>query len=226
MRRWASLLAVATLALVLPGAALGVATLISPAPGEVVRTSHPVFRWSVPANEESDYIYVATSPQTTPDGEFYSENVEDMDVFFGNETSWAPTYPLAAGSYWWLVGTHSPDTWDSYYTAPSAFSIPADVAISGVRVKRYRWLRLIDVDVTWRSNTDGATVTARLSRNGRAVWSKREVVDYNTIDESMTTNLYWYVRSKKLRRGTPLRLEVTVSAGGATATASRSTRVP
>lgn len=226
MRRLALLLSAAVLALAAPAAALGVATLISPAPGEVVRTSHPVFRWSVPASEESDSIYLATSPQTTPDGHFYSENVEDMDVFFGNETSWAPTSPLPAGSYWWIVGTHDRETWDSYFTAPSPFSIPAEVAINGVRIKRYTGLRMLDVFVTWRSNAEMVVVRVRALRNGRAVWSKQEVSDYHGIDEPETTNLYWFVGSRKLKPGTPLRLEITVSGGGVTAHVRKNTRVP
>jgi hypothetical protein len=151
----------------------------------VVQTSHPVFTWSVPANEESDYIYVATSPQTTPEGEFYSENVEDSDVFFGNETSWAPTYPLGAGSYWWIIGTHDRETYDSFFTAPRAFSIPAEVAINGVRVKRYTGLRWLDIYVTWRSNTRRSPWPRAFS--GKAKWSGASATSATTTASTSQT---------------------------------------
>jgi hypothetical protein len=216
----------AAAALALPGAAHGVATLVSPAPGAVVRTSHPVFTWSVPANEESDAIYVADSPETTPSGEFFSENVVDADGFFGNETSWSPTSPLHAGSYWWLVETHDTDMFDFFYTAPSSFSIPAEISVDRIRVERYTGLRLLDVYVTWRANTDAVTVKVVAFRGRKAVWSKRDTTEFVTPGEPDTTSLYWFVKSKKVRPGTKLRLEVTVTGGGASAHATRRVKAP
>ena len=51
--RFAVLVAVAG---ILTGAAFGAATPVTPAPGAAIRTSHPVFSWTLPANEQSDAL--------------------------------------------------------------------------------------------------------------------------------------------------------------------------
>jgi hypothetical protein len=60
--------AIFAVALVAAGAAFGAATLQGPPPGAVVYASHPIFTWTVPSNEESDAIYIASKPDTTPEG--------------------------------------------------------------------------------------------------------------------------------------------------------------
>jgi hypothetical protein len=52
----------------LAGAALADATPVTPPPGAVVTTSHPLFSWTLPANEDSREIYIANSPARTPEG--------------------------------------------------------------------------------------------------------------------------------------------------------------
>ena len=113
--------------------AMAVATPVSPASGATVSSAHPVFTWTVPANEESDGIYMATAPATTPEGRFHDENVVDLDAFLDNETSWSPTSPLAANTYWWLVGTPDRETFDSFFSSPISFTIPAEADIASAR---------------------------------------------------------------------------------------------
>ena len=135
----------AAVALLAPGAAGGVATPISPSPGAIVETSHPVFSWSLPPNEESDGIYVADAPATTIEGRFFDESIVESDIFFGNETSWSPSSPLPAGTYWWNVWSHDRETFDSFYSAPISFTIPARARIMSIRIRRYLSLDLLDI---------------------------------------------------------------------------------
>jgi hypothetical protein len=79
------LLALVAVAGIATGAALAAATPVTPAPGAVVTTSHPLFTWTLPANEQSDALYIANKPDTTPEGKFYDENVVDLGVFSNNE---------------------------------------------------------------------------------------------------------------------------------------------
>jgi hypothetical protein len=125
-------------AIMLPGIVHAAATPVSPAPGAVVSSSHPVLAWTVPPNEKSETIYVASAPQSTPEGPFYDENVVTSDFFTSasDPRQWAPTSALRAGSYWWIVGTADRDTFETRYSSPSAFRIPATVRIVSVRFER------------------------------------------------------------------------------------------
>lgn len=224
MRRLLTI-AATTLALLSPSTAIAAATPLSPAGGAIVDTSHPVFSWSLPPNEESDGIYVALSPETTVDGEFFSENVADSDVFFANETSWSPTSALPAGTYWWNVRSHDRETFTSFYSAPVSFTIPARVQIQSIRIRRFTFIDNLDVTVRFTANTESARVAVRLRRGSRTVWSKAETDEFVSIGEPNSAFLSWYSRGR-IPEETRLQLNVTVSAGDAQASASRSVRAP
>lgn len=213
------------LALLLPPAAIGAATPVSPAGGAVVDTSHPVFTWSVPANEETDGIYVSRAPDTTVEGEFFSENVVDSDVFFANETSWSPRSALPAGTYWWNVWSHDRESFTSFYSAPVSFEIPARVRIASIRIRRYTGLDALDVTVRFVANTGQARVAVRLRRGSRTVWSKAELDEFVSIGEVSSVSLTWFGHGR-IREGSRLRLSVRVEAGGAQASATRPVRAP
>jgi hypothetical protein len=214
-----------TAALLAAGAAAGAAVPFSPAPGAVVESSHPVFSWSVPSNEESDAIYVADSAQTTVEGRFFDEDVVDLDAFFANETSWSPSTPLAAGTYWWNVRTHDRDTFDSFYSSPSSFTIPAHTRIRSIRVRRYTFLDLLEVTVRFVANTDEARVAVRVRRGSKTVWRKTELDEFVSIGETSSSSFSWFSRGR-IPQGLRLRLQVTVDAGGAHASATRTVAAP
>jgi hypothetical protein len=212
--------------LVLPaGPAGGAATPLSPAPGAVVESSHPVFTWSVPPNEESDAIYIADSAETTVEGRFFDENVVDLDVFFGNETSWSPSTPLPAGTYWWTVRTHDRETFDSFYSAPVSFTIAARTRIQSIRIRRYTFIDNLDIRVRFTANTNEARVTVRLRQGSRTVWRETEIDEFVWIGKTSSAYFSWFSRGR-VREGARLRLEVTVTAGGAKASATRTVRAP
>lgn len=208
----------------LTGTARATATPVAPLPGAVVPTSHPVFNWTLPSSEEADALYIASKPDTTPEGKFYDENVVDIGIFTSNEHEYSPTSPLYAGSYWWLVWSNDVNTFQSYYSAPSAFTIPAALTLRPIKTHRYRFLHELDVTVGWRANVHGLTAKATLKRRGKVIWKKTES-ESNVIESSGSTTLEWR-RPHRIKQGTRLTLQVSVSARGAKKTRSLVVRAP
>jgi len=195
------------------GTALAAATPVTPPPGAVVTTSHPLFSWTLPPNEQSDAIYIADKPDTTPEGKFYDENVVDLDVFTGDERQWSPSSPLYAGAYWWLVWSHDTGTYESYYSAPAAFTIPAALTLLPVKTHRYLTLHWLDVTVRLNANVHVLTAKVRLLRHRKPLWARSESED-NLIGSPGSTTFTWY-RPKRIKEGTRLTLEVSLLATGA-----------
>jgi len=156
------------------GAALAVATPVTPQPGAVVTTSHPLFTWTLPSNAQSSAIYIANNPAVTPEGRFYDENVVDADVFFNDERQWSPTTPLYAGAYWWLVWSNDRNTFVSYYSTPASFTVCPLVTLLPLRTRPYLSLHWLDVNVRWRANVRTLTVKVRLLHRGKVIWKRTE----------------------------------------------------
>jgi hypothetical protein len=208
----------------LTSAALAAATPVTPTAGAVVTTSHPVFTWTLPSNEQSDALYVADKPDTTPEGKFYGENVVDTGFFFSNERQWSPTSPLYAGAYWWLVWSHDANTYQSYYNAPATFTIPASLTPLPVKTRRYLSLHWLDVTVRWKANVHGLTAKVRLLRRGRTLWARSES-ENNFIGSPGSTTFTWY-RPRRIMQGTRLTLQVSLLAPGAKKTRALVVRAP
>ena len=190
-------------------------------------SSHPVFTWTVAPTEASETIYVARAPQTTPEGLFFDENVVDFDFPTRDERAWTPSSALYAGSYWWIVGTSERDSFESRYSAPSPFRIPASVRIVSVRMRRYSYTYFpdsLDINVTWSANARQLTVVAAVSRAGRRLWRAQEVG--TALIGSTGTSLFDWTKPRRIRQGTRLRVTVTVRAGTATETVVRTVRAP
>jgi hypothetical protein len=219
--RFAALVAVAG---ILAGAALAAATPVTPGPSAVVTTSHPIFSWTLPTNEQSDALYIANKPDRTPEGKFYDENVVDLGIFTSNERQWSPTSPLYAGAYWWLVWSHDANTFQSYYSAPSPFTIPAALTLLPVKTHRYLNLHWLDVTVRWKANVHGLTVKVRLLRGSKTVWRRTEGED-NLIGSPGSTTFTWH-RPRRVRQGSRLRLQVSLLTAGAKKSRALVVRAP
>jgi hypothetical protein len=114
-------------------------------PGAVVSTSHPLFTWTLPSNEESWAIYISKQPDTTPAG------------------------------YWSIVASSDRETFQLYYSAPIPFTIPARARIASLALERYPFIDNLDATVRWRANTRDVLVTATISTlSGRRLWRDRE----------------------------------------------------
>lgn len=214
MRRRHRLLLVALVVGVLPllatASAWAAAQPLAPAPGAVVNSTHPLFTWSTPANEQTQALYIASKPDTTPDGSFYSENVVDLGFFYPNDPhQWSPTSGLYAGHYWWLLESNDINTYQTLHSAPIDFTITASSSIARVRTRSYHFLRLLSVEAHWRSNVREPVVQASLSRlSGRRVWSARRR-EFNSLGSTGSSSFDWYV-PRRVKAGTRLRLLIKV----------------
>jgi hypothetical protein len=206
--------------------AWGTATPTSPASGAVVQSSHPVFKWTLPAGESSESIYIASRPDTTPEGKFHDENVVDSDFWFSTDPrEWSPTSPLYAGRRWWIVGSRNDETFETSFSTPSEFTIAPTAKIVSVTVRRYAFLRNLDFTVRWRSNARRPIVTASISTlRGIRRWSASSV-EYGSIGEVGSSLFSWYA-SRRVRKGSLVRFRATVRAQGASATVTRRLRAP
>lgn len=197
---------------------------MTPAPGAVVASSHPVFSWALPPNERSSSITIADRPETTPEGVFYEENRVLGDWFgLSDPREWAPSEAVYAGTYWWVVDSTDRDTFATYRSAPVSFSVAATVGLS-VRVSRSEFSRDIGIEARTRTNTRDATVTAQVLRGGRAIWTAQER-ETTLIDYENSTRFEWSA-PRRVRKGLRLTLRVTAEAGDATTTVTRRFRSP
>jgi hypothetical protein len=61
---------------------------------------HPTATWSLPPGVEAKVAEVATSPLTSSDGYFFSENVVSFDTLQPTQTSWTYGFQEAPGTYY------------------------------------------------------------------------------------------------------------------------------
>jgi hypothetical protein len=206
---------------VLAGGALAGATPLSPRPG--TSSVHPVFTWSLPSNERSQGLFVASSPDVGPDGRFPDENVVASTGFANDERQWSPG-PLYAGHYWWLVWSSDRATSQSYYSAPADFTVPVSMTLFPVKTVRSTFLHLLALRVRWTANTHALTVRARVLKGKRVVWQSTQP-QVNKIGFSYSTSFGWY-KPRSIKRGTRLRLHVTLRAQGVHTTRTLAFRAP
>jgi hypothetical protein len=65
---------------------------------------HPAATWTLPPGVTSQVAEVATSPATSTDGYFFSENVKAFDVLEETQTNWVYNYQLDPGLYYVHIG--------------------------------------------------------------------------------------------------------------------------
>jgi hypothetical protein len=212
------------LAAALAGGALAAATPESPTPGAVVSSSRPAFSWALPANERSQGIFIADSPDRTADGKFEDANVVDSAVFANDERQWSPSNPLYAGHYWWLVWSSDRTTAESFYSAPTEFTIPVSLNLFPVKTVRSTFLHLLAVRVRWTANVHALTVRARVLKGKRVVWQQTQP-QVNRIGFPYSTSFGWY-KPRRIKQRTRLRLEVTLRAQGVRKTRAVAVRAP
>jgi hypothetical protein len=90
--------------LIFAGAALLSASPALAAPPVLVSVSdvnrHPAASWTLPPGVKAQVAEVATSPATSTDGYFFSENVKAFDVLEPTQTSWVYNFQLDPGTYY------------------------------------------------------------------------------------------------------------------------------
>jgi hypothetical protein len=193
--------------------ALAAATPVMPPPGAYIKT--PVFSWTLPANEQSDALYIADKPDTTAAGMFAEGNVVRAHSFTNDETTWSPIAPLYAGRYWWLVSSRDRNTSELYHSAPSDFTLELSFEFDRAKVRRslsQHWLRLTP---HWSGNMRAVRFKLSILRGGRTIWARRGLMR-NHIGSRGSVSFTWH-RPHTVKQGTVLTLREGISVPGTTA---------
>jgi hypothetical protein len=209
---------------VFAAAALAAATPITPPPGAVVTTAHPQFNWTLPSNEQTDAIFIASKADVTPEGKFYDENIVDGEVVPTAVNDGSPTSPLYAGRYWWNLWSHDVSTFANFYSAPVDFSIPVTLKLVAVTAKRYTYAHSLDVEVRWTANVQRPLIRVRLVQGRKIIWKASET-DITLIGSPGSTLFRWG-RPKRIKQGARLTLRASISSGAVARTRAFIVRAP
>ena len=199
--------------LVLMPSVAGAATPVSPTPGEAVTSSNPTFTWSEPVGLTTDYLRIASAPDVTPDGSFYSQNIIDTGIFITPTLTWAPTRPLYAGAYWWTVESHDA-SYNQTTSAALPFSVAEHTTLDSIALRSGF---IGELRAKWTTNTHAARLTLRIYRGSRLVASQvkdEDVFEPTSQDESS----FIFTLPKRLKKQNHVRLVVTLKAGAVTST--------
>jgi hypothetical protein len=180
----------------------------------------------MPVGEQPWALYVATKPETTPEGKFYDENIEDLVLFWPSETyQWSPTSALYAATYWWLVESVSREGFTLYRSIPISFKIPVQIQILGLRIRRYNFLRNLDFELRHGGNVRELVVQMAVrNMRGRVLWSVRRT-ETSSIGSTNRSMFSWYAK-RNVRSGARIRLTATVRSQGTQRTLTRILRSP
>jgi hypothetical protein len=212
-------------AVAVPAVALAVAKPVTPSRGALVGSTHPVFSWTLPSNERSDAIFVASRPKTTPAGRFPDANLVDASYFTRDGVlRYAPARQFYAGRYWWLVQSSDVTTYRVSYSAPVDFRIPARTSFLGVKFT-HRLPGRLSIDVHWTTNTRQLVVQGRVFLGKRRLFGGVERRALPSIGGVRHT-FFAFTTPDFVKPGTLLRLEATVAGIGHAETAIRYFRAP
>jgi len=199
-----------------------------PAAGSSTTSTHPTFEWSVQPPEISASITIASSPQLASSGEFVTADLVDEDDLQPDQTSWTPTRPLTAGTYWWHVGSRdtTPGAAGGDLFAPVAkLTISTSVAVHSLKLQ---WSdRQFLATVSIKANVPRVHVVVQLFSGTHVLGSHRSTT-HNFLIDPPTTDQSQFTIPAKIKRGAKLRLVTTLTVKGATARATlvKSLRAP
>lgn len=202
-------------------AAAGAATALSPVGGARVTTSHPTFRWSLNGGDTVGMLVVSKAQRTTPAGEFYDEDQEQVEFPGDTATAHASSEPIPAGTYWWNLSWMSA-AFNDYYTPPEQFTI-APSFLNG-RFGQFHWYQYVEDDftVSWWSNTRTVYVKCRVYYRGRIIGRDSERITYPTI--AGRNSMYCEPKVRSKYDGKRVKLAAIVSGGGGQRTFTRRVR--
>lgn len=222
MRRAGILVAMAALALAVPSAALGTATPVAPPNGGSVGPNiHPTFQWSLPSNERSSLLSVASKPNFTPEGRFFTENEEVVKALDPGQTSYTAEQPIVAGRHWWMIRTYDANTFVERSSFPSMFTITPVLARPRLHITRYFFTRKLGIDVRIAGNVGSALVTAKAYKGHKRVGKTSQRAKFLDPTRSTTRFLLMRIHGHRAHR---LKVVVTVRSGSAKATRKKRVR--
>jgi methionine-rich copper-binding protein CopC len=219
-------LAVTVVAVVAVAAAGAAPSLVSPAPGSSMTTTHPVFTWTLPSGEGVESISVARSPKINPStNDFMPAELAEIGVLESDMTTWKPERPLAAGTYYWHVASKSADVKHMFSPVRSFVIRPAITKVS-IAVKTYGLQRTFLITTSWLANERKVSFTARLFAGTKKLAEKKLATDNFLIDVQKQDLSTWVIPST-VKKGTRLRFVVFLKTqGGAKRMVTKILRAP
>jgi hypothetical protein len=134
------------------------------------------------------------SAETEPSGRFPEDNIRYLGLLDPEQRAWAPEPGVVvwAGDYWWQVLTKRRGALVAdIYSAPSAFTVPARARIkNGWAVYRNAAPPSLEIGLSWEANVQRASITAKVFRRGRQLWSRRKT-DTNDEEMDRDTGFRW-----------------------------------
>lgn len=210
------------------GAGAG-ANPVSPAGDEVLKVTHPLLKWTLPAGEGTVTASIATAPEAAPSGEFAQQNLVELAALQSDDTEWSPQKPLVVGKYWWHVATRNPSEPVGVFnfSPVSTFIITPTVKIDSISFQMFGTSRQFIAKVSWYTNVTSVALTERLYKlKGTRPLLTRKVTVGNGLIDQPGQDLSPLTIPSTVKSKTRLRFVVTVKAQSATATATRTLRVP
>ena len=188
-------------------------------------SSHPVFSWTLEPDEESDMVYIAKEPETTPEGRFHAENlVMTGAVIESNSTAWSPPEALFAGRHWWNVETRDAD-FSPVYSATREFTVATELKLLSVRLARFAVNRQVTTDLRWLTNSRDVAIEVRFLWRGRIAGVVRAHEETIVSREPDRETLTWRT-PQRIPRGVRLRARLRITGTGETVTAQRWFKAP
>ena len=188
-------------------------------------SSHPVFSWTLERDEESDMVYIARGPETTPEGRFHGENlVVAGAVTESNSTAWSPPEALFAGRYWWNVETRDAD-FSPVYSTTREFTVATELKLLSARLARFAVNRQVTTDLRWVTNAPEVALEVRFLWQGRVAGLVRRHEETIVSREPDRAVLTWQA-PRRIPRGARLRASLRITGTGRTVTVQRWFRAP
>ncbi len=198
---------------------------LSPRAGSTVSTSHPTFRWQLPATEIAGAVSISTSPAIGLSGDFAT--LTTVGILNGNLHSWTPTQPLFAGKYWWHLAFHKNVTGLAgahvSYSPAIPFTVKAVIALRSLSVKAAG--NGAFVFLVFTSDVRNILVSEKLSAGTRTLSTRKSRSD-NLLIDNPTHDAGLLTVPGTIKPGTTLKLTVTLTipGSGTVLTATRTVR--
>ena len=139
-----------------------------------------------------------------------------------------PLLGSVRGPHWWNVMSHDREEFNTFYSAPSPFTVAAQTRVRQLRIRRNAYFYIPDelsITVGWATNVRNVVVEAKLYRGRRQVGRVRDTTETLLSLSGDSSTLTWK-RPPLVKAGTRLRVVVSVRGGGAVASLQRFVQAP
>lgn len=205
-----------TLLTILATSARAAVAPISPATSSSTRETHPTFTWTVQPPDVATLVSIARAAEVGANGEFLTANLVDVESLDAGATSWSPTRPLVAGTYWWHIGWRdtTPNTPSATeFTPARQLTILPWVSVSAVKYTRSGHEFL--VSLLFKADVPSVHVLVKLYQGKRLLGTHSDTTNNFLIDPPSTEQSDWTLPSTT-KPGTGLRLVFTLAIPGTT----------